>query len=253
MTVGVDLAAEPKGTAIASIVWSTEGAVVRDVVLGADDAQVVRAAVGADKVGIDCPLGWPMPFVEFISRHRDGHVAIPPGVAGRDWRRKLAFRATDDAVRQLTGLIPLSVAADRIGHTAMRCAGLLALLALDGRAVDRRGSGLVVEVYPAASLKQWNLPYRGYKGASNAARLGALLDALLAAAPWLALEAFEGLCRRSDHATDAVVAAITAWAAHLGLVTTPPASQSDLAAIEGWIAVPATGLRDLTQWSSPFR
>jgi hypothetical protein len=56
---------------------------------------------------------------------------------------------TDEAVRAETGLIPLSVAADRIGHAAMRCAGLLAQLARRGQSVDRCGRGVVVEVYPA--------------------------------------------------------------------------------------------------------
>ena len=37
----------------------------------------------------------------------------------------------------------------------------------------------MVEVYPAASLRQWSLPYRGYKGRRNAAVLADLLDALL--------------------------------------------------------------------------
>lgn len=75
----------------------------------------------------------------------------------------MAFRTTDAAVRELTGqrLIPLSVAADRIGHTAMRCASLLAALASGGMQVDRVGTGLVVEVYPAASLWSWQLPHRG--------------------------------------------------------------------------------------------
>jgi Protein of unknown function (DUF429) len=71
---------------------------------------------------------------------------------------------------------PLSVAADRIGHTAMRCAGLLIQLASQERPVDRRGTGVVVKVYPAASLKQWRLPYRGYKLPCNAAELAADLQ-----------------------------------------------------------------------------
>jgi Protein of unknown function (DUF429) len=68
--------------------------------------------------GIDCPLGWPLPFVEFVAAHRDGHVTVPADVDGRGWRRVLVSRATDEAVRTLTGLIPLSVAADRIAHPA---------------------------------------------------------------------------------------------------------------------------------------
>ena len=51
-------------------------------------------------------------------------------------------------MRERTGLTPLSVAADRIGLTAMRAAGTLSRLAAEGRPVDRAGNGIVVEVYP---------------------------------------------------------------------------------------------------------
>jgi hypothetical protein len=63
-------------------------------------------------------------------------VIVPAEVAGRDWRRTLAYRVTDKAVRDITHLVPLSVAADRIAHTAMHCAGLLAQLARKGQPVQ---------------------------------------------------------------------------------------------------------------------
>ncbi|MFN2494284.1 MAG: DUF429 domain-containing protein [Pseudonocardiaceae bacterium] len=94
-------------------------------------------------------------------------VVIPDGITGPDWHRHLAFRTTDEAVRRCTGLIPLAVAAHRIGRTTMRCAGLLARLALEGLAVDRRSGGGVVEIYPSASLKQWGFSHSGYKGAAT--------------------------------------------------------------------------------------
>jgi hypothetical protein len=61
------------------------------------------------------------------------------------------------------GVNPLSVSADRIAHAAFRCAGLLARLAALGEPVDRAGSGVVVEVYPAAALRRLGLTHRGYK------------------------------------------------------------------------------------------
>jgi hypothetical protein len=79
LTVGVDLAAEPLGTAVAAIEWSTEGAMVRNLVLGASDDQIIDLMIGADKVGIDCPLGWPGPFVEFVVAHRTGWPAATGG------------------------------------------------------------------------------------------------------------------------------------------------------------------------------
>ena len=69
------------------------------------------------------------------------------GSCSAEWRSTLAYRVTDKAVHDTTHLMPLSVVADRIAYTAMRCAGLLAQLARKGQPVDRCGTGVVVEVY----------------------------------------------------------------------------------------------------------
>lgn len=242
LTVGVDLAAEAARTAVAWLDWQAGRARLDRVVVRADDDLVVEAVLGAGKAGLDCPLGWPDRFVDFVSAHRAGHVRVPEGLAGRVWRRDLALRVTDQVVHEQTGLTPLSVSADRIGHATMRCAGLLAELARRGRTVDRRGGGAVVEVYPAACLKRWELPYWGYKRAADLAALGRLVDRLLEAAPWLDLGGYEQVCRASDDATDAVVCALAARAAALGLVTVPTADQAGAAGTEGWIALPTTPL-----------
>jgi predicted nuclease with RNAse H fold len=245
MTVGVDLSVQPRKTGVAWIDWSPSGARVRDLVVGATDDLITRAVMEADKAGIDCPLGWPEKFVEFISAHHTGNVIVPEEVAGPAWQSTLAYRVTDKAVHDTTHLTPLSVAADRIAYTAMRCARLLAQLASKGQPVDRCGTGVVVEVYPAASLHHWRLPHRGYKGPGNAKPLGQVVDALLVAAPWLTLGPSEDKCRRSDDALDAVIAALTARAATKGLVTTPNATQAATSSTEGWIAVPTCPLSAL--------
>lgn len=90
LTVGVDLAAEPAGTAVATIEWSSGAAAVREVVVGAADEVLLDRIGRADKAGIDCPLGWPAAFVEFVRAHHEGHVTVPAGVAGLVWRRRLA-------------------------------------------------------------------------------------------------------------------------------------------------------------------
>lgn len=246
LTVGVDLAAEPVNTALAWLDWGPGGCSVRKIeVCACEDGVIVDAIIAADKAGIDCPVGWPVPFVEFVTAHRAGDVDVPADTNGRDWRRNLALRLTDQVVHDRTGLTPLSVSADRLGHTAMRCAALLTHLAREGRPVDRCGSGVVVEVYPAASLKLWGLPYRGYKRPQNLAGLGRLVDDLQAAAPWLDLGSHESICRRSHDATDAVIAALTARAAFQGLTTTPGKNDIDTTKSEGWIALPVTPLGDL--------
>jgi len=243
-TVGVDLAAEPKGTAIASIEWTPGRATVLDVVVGADDDRIVAAVESADKAGIDCPLGWPAAFIEFVTDHQAHALSTPDGV-DKDRRRGLAYRATDRAVYEKTRRWPLSVATDRIAHTAMRAAGLLSRLAKGGQPVDRTGSGVVVEVYPAASMRQWGLKPDRYKGTPNLPALGELVDTLRQMAHWLHLGEYEEACRKSDHAFDAVVAALAARAAALGLVTVPDAEELTLASTEGWIALPVGELHEL--------
>jgi predicted nuclease with RNAse H fold len=240
-TVGVDLAAEPTTTAVAVIDWQADRAHVIAIEIPATDEAVTQYAKWAYKVGIDCPLGWPDSFVDFVHAHRDGPTETR---AGPEWRRSLAYRRTDEHVRSaLPGLIPLSVATDRIGLTAMRAARLQTLLTERGHSVERAGTGLIVEVYPAAGLRKWELAHRGYKGAKNVTILGSLVDSLRRSAPWLDLSEFEPLCRRSDHAFDAVIAALLARAAALGL-TIPPDDPAT-AATEGWIALPTCPLDDL--------
>src|SRR6266511_3138463 len=92
-TVGVDLAAEPMGTAVATIDWSAGQASLSGLVVGAEDSTIVDAITQADKAGIDCPLGWPAPFVAFVAAHHCGHVTVPHDLAGR---RRLAYRETDE-------------------------------------------------------------------------------------------------------------------------------------------------------------
>lgn len=244
LTVGVDLAAEAANTAVARILWTVGGAEVQALAVDADDAMLVEEISAADKAGIDCPLGWPRRFVEFVAQHQAGTFVAPAGIAGRDWRRRLALRETDLATRAATGLIPLSVAADRIGLAAMRCAGLLGHLAAASQPVDRAGTDVVVEVYPAAALHRWSLTHRGYKGPANAAVRHQLVDTLMIQAPWLRLGDFGQTCRRSDHALDAVIAALNARAAATGRATTPT-EHSTAARTEGWIALPTSDLDDL--------
>jgi predicted nuclease with RNAse H fold len=239
LTVGIDLAAEAHRTAVAHISWHGGKAAVTRLMTSADDDEVLDSIMRADKAGIDCPLGWPDAFVRFVAEHQHGHLAPPADGTGRGWRENFTNRVTDRVVHEQTGLVPLSVSADRIAHVALRCAGLLALLSADGQPVDRAGGGTIVEVYPAASLRSWGLPYRGYKNAASPQRLGELIDGLKKHADWLDLRlAGEELCRTSHDATDAVIAALTAMAAKLGLTSQPAAGQRAAAQTEGWIAVP---------------
>jgi predicted nuclease with RNAse H fold len=242
-TVGVDLAAQPKKTAVAVVDWGDGNAVVDHVTVGQTDAEIIDQVAVADKAGFDCPLGWPEPFIDFLIAQRDGKPVAPNDIAAR---RSLAYRTTDLVLKAETGVLPLSVAADLIGHTAMRAAGILSQLSASGSPVDRSGAGVVVEVYPAAALRSWELYRPRYKGTACRAVREELVDDLLAALSELRIEAADlALCRQSDDALDAVLCAFIARAAALGKVRLPDAAQAKAAATEGWIAVPTCGLRDL--------
>jgi len=127
----------------------------------------------------------------------------------------------------------------------MRAAQLQVLLAAHGHPIDRTGSGLLVEVYPAAGLKSWGLQHRRYKGNNGRPALNELVDQLQQAAPWLLLGDVEQACRHSDHILDAVISALLARAAALNLTTPPPADHQDTAHREGWIAIPTCTLNQL--------
>lgn len=189
--------------------------------------------------------------MSFLVAHRAGHVVVPGGMHGMEWRRTLSRRATDLACEQLTGVRPLSVAADRIAAVAMRGAGLLSALAAAGRPVDRSGAGTVVETYPAAALRVWGLPYQRYKGRDRTAELDRLVAELTAVAP-LDLAMSADLCRQSDDAMGAVLCALVARAAALRMTTRPPPEMQATAALEGWIVLPTEPLPALfhqDRWS----
>lgn len=238
-SVGIDLSAEPKGTAIATLNWHDKHVEVIGLKQGADDGLVLHYLHHPDHtVGVDCPLGWPAPFVRLISDHANGTLRLPEH-RPQGWRREFVMRQTDLIVRDRTGIVPLTVAADRIGHTAIRLAAIMSEV---GDHVDtaRDGSGAIVEVYPAAALKAWGLPSRGYKGNANTATLNALVDLLLRIVPWLHLGPFERACRESDDAFDAIICALVARAARAGDTFLP--EDTELARQEGWIHLPRSPL-----------
>lgn len=243
ITAGVDLAAEPKGTALAVIEWGANDARLLELQLGAVDGLIVEAAGRVEKIGIDCAFGWPIEFVEFVGRHSDLQSMRADADGGMDWRRRLAFRETDRTVRERTGRWPLSVSTDRLGLTAMRCAGLLDRIQASGIPVDRAGFGTVVEVYPGASLRLWGFDTSGYRAAFEAR--AKLLELMQIEAPWFDVAHFASLMISSGDAFDAVVAAMSARSAALGNFEAPTPALRSRARSEGWIALPTGQLADL--------
>jgi predicted nuclease with RNAse H fold len=247
-TLGVDLAAAARKTAVAVIEWQDGAARLAGLALGVEDEEIVRLFGQSAMTGIDCPVGWPDAFLPFLAGHLAGaaHPVLDhDGIAGR---RLLAYRETDRFVTARTGLIPLSVSADRLAHPAMRCAVIQAKIARQHGAQARDGSARLAEVYPAASLKSWGLVARGYKGRGvpESQRLAALLAGLQRAAPWLDLAGHQDELTGSDDLFDAVIAALSARAVALGSTLRPEPGDARAARSEGWIHLPVGGLEALT-------
>jgi predicted nuclease with RNAse H fold len=216
--------------------WTRTPAAVEVITASATDALLLKLMGEDDKVGIDVPLGWPDEFVEFVAAHRDG-TKLPTCD-----RSVLRLRETDRFVNARTRQWPLSMSADRIAIPAMRAATLLAALAERGEPVDRAGTGRVVDVYPAAALKVWGFAASGYKRKEGRARGKLLTDLAERTREWLDLSAsVYAACETSDDVLDAVVAALVARAAAVGLCESIPVALHERARREGWIALPTPG------------
>jgi predicted nuclease with RNAse H fold len=236
-TAGIDLATTRRNTAVCVVDWSETEVCVGFRHDASDDGLIqVCRDVTIDKVGIDCPLGWPSPFVAAIGAHALGQVW--PGRGDPDpvaFRKTLAYRLTDLRVKEnVPGASPLTVAADKLGHTAMRCALLLDAVG----SVDRSGRhGRVAEVYPAASLRKWQLQHLKSMGPE------VILEQVEKLMPTLRFQpGAHARCVGNDHAFDALICALTARAVATGRTLLPVTCEEvGRAGMEGWIHVPTVG------------
>jgi Protein of unknown function (DUF429) len=268
-TLGIDLASQPRNTALCVMAWSPDRAEIVALARGAwgdetltDEVLVAAArgrrprasdAKGPTKVAIDAPFGWPEPFVRAIAAH--GGMEPWPTGPGED-RKPFERRETDRFVHRRAKKLPLSVSTDRIAYPAMRCAAVLGALQepLGRKAVARDGTGLVAEAYPDAALRLW-LPdlwvarEGSYKGASGAARdrRTVLADTLIAHLGDIAVSPDQRrLCVAWDDCLDALVCALLARAVQRGATIAPESDeQRRLARVEGWIHLPRAPLADL--------
>lgn len=236
--VGVDLASQPEKSSLCVIEWVGKPRIT-DLVRPATDDAIVERARDADAIGIDCPLGWPTPFVEMIRRHHEGTATSGIDADPRDLR----LRTTDQWLRRHhTPRDPLSVSTDRLGIVALRGIGILERLV--GPGADRSGADGVYEAYPAGSLAVWGLRSTGYKstGRNDGAAVEARAEIVTALAPHIDLGSWsERLVDNADD-LDAVVTAIVAGLGHAGLSTAAPPEHRKVATIEGWIHVPTVPL-----------
>lgn len=248
-TLGIDLSADGKKTAAATIEWEQGRAVVAEVMLGLDDEALVEALRIAERSGIDAPLGWPRPMVDAVHRH--SHSGEWPGLDKIAFRYRCTDRAVVERVKAKTGkpLNPLSVSSERIAITTWRIAEVReSLFEESGNRFALDGSDDVFEVYPAAALALWGIDRKGYKGTDAVAKelRVVLVEAIEKAAPWLTWEGeTRELAIETDHALDAVLASLVTRAAALGLSIRPTDAQKEQALAEGWIHLPQGELSEL--------
>jgi hypothetical protein len=247
ITLGIDLASRAKGTAACAVEWAGGRARVLHVACDQDDDTLLAHIARADKAGLDVPFGWPQAFVDAVGRFHAG-AAWPEATL-----TALRYRETDRVVASRTGRWPLSVSTDLIGVPTFRAARLLSRLAAGGEKVDRSGGGRLVETYPAAALRLWGFRSTGYKRREGRASLDQLWTALRRRTRgWLELDtAARRLCGRSDDALDALVAALVARAAAVGLCEPVPALLMPQAASEGWIVLPGPGSLERLAGATP--
>lgn len=243
LIAGLDLSAEPKGTALSVLEVSSTRVKLQSLEIGLRDAQIVAASTGFEKLGIDCALGWPIEFIDFLQQQANPNTEAKKFEGSIELRRTLAYRETDRMVREVTKRWPLSVSTDRLGMAAIRCAGLLSAIAATGANVSRAGEGLVVEVYPAASMRIWQLDSAGYR--NDADVRARLLRELCAAAPWLEVSGHETLLTESHDAFDSLVAALATLAVVVGHASVPMPAQFERARVEGWVHLPTVSLAEV--------
>lgn len=234
---GIDLAAEPGHTGLATLDDADGSVVVASAERGVTDEAILEAVRSSDKTGVDVPVGWPQRFVEFVYAHA-AQTLQPPLATNAAWRRELALRTTDREIQQRTGLTPLSVSANLIAYPAFRWAGIEARLRSRNIDTSRDGSGAVAEVYPAAALYRWGLPHRRYKGTTNREARRQIIQALPTVFPTFAWQGFDGLALADDNVLDAIIAALVAQQIANGHCEGPDDHHLDVARVEGWIWIP---------------
>ncbi|MGW0824514.1 DUF429 domain-containing protein [Streptomyces sp. NPDC002845] len=255
VTVGVDLAASARRTAVCRMVWRDEGGLAAEFVVPEGDEDLLAVVRAAGKTGLDCPLGWPSSFVDTVLAHHRGERLPPPArfeerADGRPGLDALRFRLTDDVTWKVTAMRPpLSVSTDLLGVVALRAARLLDALAATGVPVPRDGSGPVAEVYPAAALRRWGIRTTGsYKRATPEARAVRehIVRSVEAGLGVPLPEPVRAKCVDSHDHLDAVVCALVARAVQVGDTLWPRSPDEHAAARqEGWIHLPGEDLAAL--------
>ena len=248
---GVDWAAKPKDRALVGLRFDRERRAisVESVVPRVDDATFIDAvrSGGYSCVAVDVPFGWPAAFADFVQRwsctERRPELLVPE-------YEPFAFRRTDLVVRPIKP--PLSVSSQLLALATLTWVRLVSAHGIhahiDVHAERPAVRPNIIEVYPGATLATLvtsdALAIDRYK--KDAAVRVALVDRLME------IFRIEGITPdlrstlvgkgKQAHATDALVAAITAmiYEGVLDQRVRRPTTEEEKrdAPREGWIFFP---------------
>jgi hypothetical protein len=238
--LGIDAAVDPKNVGLAWAESNHKGAwTLTGVESGIRSGSLLKQVVDLVDptrpilLAIDAPLGWPEPLARTLINHEAGSALNPSS-------EDLFARKTDRFVRHHTGLKPLDVGADRIARTARAALALIeSIRRHTGQAlpilldISSASSGGLIEVYPAATLKQKALPCRGYKKQGATSSREEILRGISSS---LDLGPHKAACLENDHCLDAVLCVTTAIDFLAGRCPRPDDQKSALS--EGWIWFP---------------
>ena len=236
--IGVDMATEPRKTAVSVARPVTTGLVVEDSFVPLSGEELVRRLTGemaaANRVllAIDAPLGWPAAFSQILSTHHAGS----PIPCDRD---VFFARETDHFVARELGKNPLAVGSNYIARTAHAALSLLEQLRLEASCALQMGwqprfpgPEAVIEVYPAGTLASRGLPASGYKGP----RMRLERERILAAVRRdVDVKVSAASIVTSDHVLDSVLCVLAGIDFLEGRCPAP--TDGELARKEGWIWV----------------
>jgi predicted RNase H-like nuclease len=242
-TIGVDLSAETRKTAVCSIDWDAAEVRLHDRDLA--DESLVELIGEARLTGIDSPLGWPDDFVRAVAAHASLEHFADWSEVSEQKRRRLRLRATDQYLHDEFGLNPMSVSTSWLGSVALRAAWLQERCIDRGLDVNRSGvSGKIAEVYPGAALLRWGFLGRGvkYKGRGLAERKvrKEIVEQLQRTVLRSDIRGVAARCVADDDELDALVCAVVARAVIANRTLRPPRELAEIAGREGWIHMPKT-------------
>lgn len=258
MYVGIDLSTNPKKAALA-VFRDTPNGLLELLPVSPPENKITKGQLAAHLIGtlrhlcvqepnafigIDVPFGWPIKFCNALHVHS----AQNPFSFILN-REQYLRRYTETWVKLKLNVTPQTVAADKIGSTAMFGAHLLSEITsseLSHLRVQVPGTGPsearpgVIEVYPKASLVAWaqqtsRVAYKDPKDISGRDKIWSVVIARYQ-------DKVTGLpkCPKTDDEIDGYVCALTAYEYSLGGCTAPLLSPEKVKQVEreGWIWFP---------------